>query len=500
MIRVAITGASGSMGHATYQELMKQNDKYDISMLVRPSKKNIRMFKTHIPSSKSPKMGEVTEKEGVKIVWGVVQSFKHIRQLVEDSDVVINMAAIIPPRALKSKRDTEDVNIGGVKNILAAIKAIPGGSRRIRFIAISSVAVYGDRLPPYHSIQIGDPVYPSIGDFYALTKIHLERLIIESGLRYWAVIRQTFITIPNLFSLMDPLMYMQPIQQCIEPITWRDAGFGMVNCIDAPESFWRNIYNCSGGKDYRVVYHEFLQKMFGIFGLNFYKCVDRNWFALRNFHCGWFSEADNNRLNQYSRHVRDNFETYFEAVKAATPKILGLAKFAPSPLVRVFMRLYAVPLTWVKYPNRYPKLVSSFFGSRKRWNEISDWNSNMPVVDGVKKIELGYEWKEGGDYSIGDMQALATFRGGEALSSEFIDMYTPLGWKCNICDCEFEATPMLVTNGGHWCPGCESPIWNYDEIAKKNHFIGQVHYNTHDEDENEVYTTAELLSERKMKD
>lgn len=328
MIRVAITGASGSMGYATYQELLKRNDTYDISMFIRPSKKNIKMFKKHIPTGKLPKMGDVTEKDGVKIVWGCITNLKSVKQLVEDADIIINMAAIIPPRANKSKKETDDVNVGGVKNILEAIKSVPDGRERIKFISISSVAVYGDRLPPYHSIQIGDPIYPSIGDFYGMTKINLERLIIESNLKYWVVIRQTFITIPNLFSLMDPLMYMQPIQQCIEPITWRDAGYGITNCIEAPESFWRNIYNCSGGKNCRVIYHEFLQQMFSVFGLNFYKCVNRNWFALRNFHCGWFSEADNTRLNQYSHHVRDDFSAYFKTVQVATPKILSLAKFA----------------------------------------------------------------------------------------------------------------------------------------------------------------------------
>lgn len=500
MKKVAITGASGSMGYAAYLELMKQNDKYDISMLVRPSKKNIKMFKKHIPAKTTPQEGDVTEKEQVKIIWGNIQSLENIKKLVIDADIVINMGAIIPPKALKSKKQTDAVNIGSVKNILDAIKSISGGSERIKFITISSVAVYGDRLPPYHSIQIGDPVYPSIGDFYAMTKIHLERLIIESGLKYWAVIRQTFITIPNLFSLMDPLMYMQPIQQCIEPVTWRDAGYGIVNCIEAPESFWRNIYNCSGGKNYRVIYHEFLQQMFGIFGLNFYKCTNRKWFVLRNFHCGWYSDADNNRLNQYSKHVRDNFEDFFAITQASIPKILGIAKFVPSFLIKIFMRLYATHLTCMKNPDKYPKLVSSYFGSQKNWTEIPDWKTDMPVVGEAKKIELGYEWKEDGNYSIEDMQTLAIFRGGKALSPKFIDMYTPLKWKCDICDCEFEATPMLVTNGGHWCPECEASHWQYDKIAPKNQFIGQVYYNTHEEDENEVYTTAELLLERRMKD
>ncbi len=501
MKQIAITGTSGSMGYATYQELLKKSDSYKVMMLVRPSNKNIKTFKKHIPAKTKRsqiKEGFITEKENIKILWGDIRNLKTVKKLIQDTDLVINMAAIIPPAALHSKKKIDETNIGGVANIITAIKERENGMNEVKFINISSVAVYGDRLAPLHNIKVGDPVYPSIGDFYGLTKINAERLVIESGLKYWAVIRQSFISIPNLFGLMDPLMYLQPIQQCVEPVTWRDAGFGMSNLLEAPESFWKNIYNMGGGENNRFIYHEFLNRMFGIFGLSFYKCVDRNWFALRNFHCGYFDPADSARLNNYTQHQRDTFEDYFAAVKAATPKILYIAKIVPSPLIKIFMSLYGLPGKWGKNADKYPKLVQSYFDGPNGFKSIGDWDAPIPTVGEAKTIEYGYERKADFSYTIADMQNLAQFRGAQCLSKKFTDMHTPLSWKCH-CGCEFEATPMLVTDGGHFCPDCQPPIWNYGEVCKKNKFLAQVYYEQFSPSDMTTYTTAELMDERKMK-
>ena len=269
-----------------------------------------------------------------------------------------------------------------------------------KLITISSIAVYGDRLCPYHNLKIGDPIYASIGDFYGLTKINAERLVVESELKYWAIIRQTFITIPNLFTLLDPIMFEQPIHQCLEPITWRDAGFGMSNLVDVPEKFWRKIYNMSGGEKNRFIYHEFMVKMFEFFGLNLYKCMDRKWFALRNFHCGYFDVEDSQRLNEYTHHIRDTLDDYFEVVRQNTPKILKISKIAPSPIVKFFLRFYAKTRKWAKNQEKYGKIYNAYYGKDVDWDSIPNWDIDMPIISEAKEIVLGYTRKEDGTYSI----------------------------------------------------------------------------------------------------
>jgi len=53
-------------------------------------------------------------------------------------------------------------------------------------------------LPPIHWGRVGDPIKPSIFDYYAVSKIASERLVIESRLEYWVSLRQTGIMGPAM--------------------------------------------------------------------------------------------------------------------------------------------------------------------------------------------------------------------------------------------------------------------------------------------------------------
>ncbi|MBN2652161.1 MAG: NAD-dependent epimerase/dehydratase family protein [Spirochaetales bacterium] len=498
MKQVLLTGASGSMGKVAFREILKKQDMYKPVLLVLPSNKNKKLFSQYIGKEKSKAVkGGVTVGKGVTIVWGDITDINDVKRAVRGCDMVINMAAIIPPRAHKSFSATMAVNHGGVKNIIEAIKSEPDGIDKIKFITISSVAVYGDRLPPYHMLKVGDPVMPAIGDFYALSKIRAERELVESGLKNWAVVRQTFITIANLFRLMDPIMYHQPIDQHLEAITDNDAGREIINLIDAPDEFWCKIYNMSGGEKMRFIYHEYLAKMFGIFGLNTPKCIDRNWFALRNFHCGWY--LDYERLTKYSGEAEESYEDHYNQVVAATPKILGIAKIAPSAIVRIFMKMYADPLRWVKNPTKYDLHIKAFFGDKKNWEKIPTWKSDMPGPMEAKIIDMGIEFKEDDSYSITDLKQAAEFRGGRCLSSAFEGMNVKHSWKCS-CGEEFEATPRLIIDGGHWCPSCTPPDWKYCETAKANKHLAQPYYNMNSVNENTIYKLEAFMKESGIKD
>jgi uncharacterized protein YbjT (DUF2867 family) len=56
--RVLLTGASGSMGGEALKELLRRKDKYDIVVIMRPSRKNKEMF------------AKWEAEPGVRIVWG----------------------------------------------------------------------------------------------------------------------------------------------------------------------------------------------------------------------------------------------------------------------------------------------------------------------------------------------------------------------------------------------------------------------------------------------
>jgi hypothetical protein len=73
-----------------------------------------------------------------------------------------------------------------------------------------------------------------------------------------------------------------------------------------------------------------------------------------------------------------------------------------------------------------------------------------------------------------DLKKAATFRGGSLLQEDWNgDMHFKLDWQCCMGH-SFEMTPHAVLKGGHWCPHCLTPPWNYPDIAQKNRFVGQL--------------------------
>ncbi len=105
------------------------------------------------------------------------------------------------------------------------------------------------------------------------------------------------------------------------------------------------------------------------------------------------------------------------------------------------------------------------------------------------KLDHGYdESKPKFQLDIDDMKFAARFRGGKCLSIHMIkgDLKTKLKWECAFGH-EFKGSPRLILLGGHWCPECEAPPWNYSKIAKKNPFFAQVWYPIHSKDESGYY-------------
>jgi hypothetical protein len=57
-------------------------------------------------------------------------------------------------------------------------------------------------------------------------------------------------------------------------------------------------------------------------------------------------------------------------------------------------------------------------------------------------------------YSIEDMRRLAKERGGECLSSVYLNEEIKLRWRCGDCGHEWESAPAVVARKGTWCPPC----------------------------------------------
>lgn len=505
---VALFGATGTMGHQALEELWRRRQQYDIVLLVRPSAKNkalLRTYERQTDASSIPGKG-LTAGDGLKIVWGDATEYADVEQTVHGADWVLDAMAYISPQADYHPQIARAVNSKAIKHIIRAIEAQPGGAERIRLIYTGTVAETGDRLPPIHMGRVGDPLKPSIFDEYAVTKIAGEEAVLESNIRHWASLRMTFI-MPTSYrecvSLQDPIAFHMPINSFMENVTDRDAGYGLVNCLDIPDDsdFWRRAYNMGGGPGMRCTAYEFVSRNLQLNGLSGIEaCTERRWYALRNFHMQYYE--DSHVLNEYLHFWRHSLDDYWAAVSADMPwsmkALASLCRRVPALRRQVERVTYRMmqdmaanhrngTVYWYRHRNHMR--ISAFFKDDATYESIPDWGVDMPALDPDpewQRLDHGYDESKA-QLDLADLQDAARFRGGECLSGDWDgDWYSTLAWRCARGHA-FTAKPYTVLKAGHWCPQCLPPPWDYDEEARLNPFFAQVWYPNHDRDENNFY-------------
>lgn len=492
------------MGYEAFKHLWKKRAKYDIVLLLMPLKREKKLFAPYekISRIKSIKGKGIVKANGLKIVWGNATNFSDVFEACKDIDWCLCSMALISPEADQNPEKAELVNTVAIQHVVKAIEAQPNGANHIKFIYTGSVAQTGDRLRKIHMGRIGDPIKPSIFDYYAITKIRGEKAVIESNIKYWVSLRQTFIMIPKVMSLMDPILFHQPIETLMENNTSRDAGRGLINCLDVPEDsdFWRKIYNMGGGPSCRTSFYDFLNQYLTIIGLGSIEDVtERNWFALRNFHMQYFE--DSYILNEYIHNWGDSMEDYYNILNKNLPLSLRFIRFIcqfSSRLKRLIQKIAYKKLerlalektgTLYWYNKRKDLRISAFYKDYETYDSIPKWDMNKTEQSQEGNwIRLNHGYDESKKrLTIEDLKRAAKFRGGQCIQENWNgDMYAQVKWKCAF-NHDFIARPYTVLKAGHWCPECLPPPWNYDEVAMYNPYFAQVWYVNHNVGENNFY-------------
>lgn len=462
-----MSGITGTMGRAGLKHLLQYQDRLDIVTLVRPSKRNKKMMKE-------------LQNYNIDIVWGDLRIYEDVKIALKKVDYILHLAAFVSPAADYEAQKTWDINVGSTENILRAIDELD--LKDVKLVYIGSVAQTGDRLPPLHWGRVGDPLKPSIYDNYAVSKIAAERMVIESGLRYWVSLRQTGILHYGLLEIMDGIIFHQPLNNVLEWVSEDDSGRLLANiCIkDLPEKFWKNVYNISGGESFRKTNYEFMSMTLEAAGIkDIEKIFDPSWFATRNFHGQYYLDSD--RLNEYLDFRRENMEDFMVRLKENISFPVNLLKYLPNFLIKnIIMKTIAKsqngPLGWMK--SKDFMRIEAFFGPLDESEDLKVWENFSKKSSYKKKIILNHGYDENKEeklLNLEDMKKIAEFRGGKCLSHKMIegDLDSKLEWRCAFSH-EFKASPRLILKTGHWCEKCQPPPWNYDEIARRNPFFRQV--------------------------
>jgi nucleoside-diphosphate-sugar epimerase len=217
---------------------------------------------------------------------------------------------------------------------------------------------------------------------YALSKIRSEEIFASAGLKNWVSLRQSGILYPGILSVVNPTAFHVPMGGVLEWATIEDSGRLLAQvCEDwVPADFWNKAYNISSGAQYRMTNYEFMNRMLSALGLpSPEKVFEPQWFALKNFHGMWYTDAD--RLDDIL-HFRANVpvDEYFATMKSKLPWFYNLAFLAPAWAVRTFMKPFAFEKGmgtqwWVKND---PEKFEAYYGSREAYDAIRTWDDIRP--------------------------------------------------------------------------------------------------------------------------
>lgn len=314
-----MTGATGAMGFLGMQALLN-NPEREVVVLARPSEKNRELLKPY------------EEREGLTIRWGDLTNYDDEFACVQGADIVLPVAAFVSPAADYYPAEAMKINYGSIKNLLRAFSE-QGRTDDIRFVYIGTVAETGDRMPPIHWGRVGDPIKPSVYDYYAVSKVAAERLVIESGLRYWVSLRQTGIIGPKMSQIDDAIMFHNCLDNVLEYVSDRDSARLLDNLCslqaagELPEAFWGHIYNIGGGEGCRTSAYDMYRVLFGALGITdlSHALLDARHYATRNFHGHYYLDSD--KLEDYLHFRHDTMQYYYDCYLEQLGSTRKVAKF-----------------------------------------------------------------------------------------------------------------------------------------------------------------------------
>lgn len=330
---VLLTGASGTVGYEVLKQLLDK-DQYKITVFDIKS------------ASAKKKFEALTQK--FEIVYGDISNEEDVKKVSRNKDVVIHLAAIIPPLADEKPELAESVNIKGTQNLIRNLEEY---SPNAFLIYSSSISVYGDRLKD-PDIKVGDPLIPSEGDEYAVTKIEAEKLIQQSKLK-WSIFRLAAIMGNHKIS---KLMFHMPLETSVEICTPQDTARAFVNAIEKEAELKTGIFNLGGGPNCRLTYRQLLSESFKLFGMGKLDFPPKA-FAEKNFHCGNY--VDGHFLENILHFRQDDLKSYFRKVeKEVNPALKFITKLV-NPLVKKSLLKKSEP--YEAYKTNDQKMLARFF-------------------------------------------------------------------------------------------------------------------------------------------
>ncbi|MHA2427058.1 MAG: NAD-dependent epimerase/dehydratase family protein, partial [Candidatus Hermodarchaeia archaeon] len=284
---VLLTGAFGNIGESTLLALLER-------------KHRVRCF--DLPTKHNEKNAKHLQKYGeFETVWGDVRDVAITRNIVEDVECIIHLAALIPPPSEVDPQFTHSVNVGGTLRLIEAAETMP---TKPKFIFASSISIFGPtmHLPPPRKAT--DPPNPT--DIYTTTKVECETAIRESALP-WTILRLAAVPPLRISGEIDKMLFEIPLQQRVEFVHTRDVGTAFANAVTAETT--KKILLIGGGKANQMLQGEFMANILNAMGLGM---LPETAFRVATkpeewYYTDWLDTTESQQLLQYQHHNYDQY-------------------------------------------------------------------------------------------------------------------------------------------------------------------------------------------------
>ncbi len=279
-MKILVTGAFGSVGVNTINELIKKGE--SIRILELRTKANEKIYKEY--ASK------------VEMIWGDITDKNIVDEAVKNIDIIIHLAFVIPSLSEEKPNWAWEINVEGTRNILAAMRS---SVKKPKIVFASSVSVFGRTQELDTPRKASEQVRPT--DNYSHHKVACEQLVRISGLE-WTILRIGAVLSVSLCEI-DPMLFDVQLDNRIEIIHASDAGLAFANAA-LNENVWGKTLLIGGGKDCQIYQRDFIKEVLDTVGIGM---LPEKAFTSKPFYIDWMDTRESQELLNYQKHGLKDF-------------------------------------------------------------------------------------------------------------------------------------------------------------------------------------------------
>ena len=305
-MKILVTGAFGSVGIHTLEELIKEG--HEVRVLELKTGANKKIYERF--------------KSDIEIFWGNITNKDDVAKAVSGQDAVIHLAFIIPPASEEKPNWAWEINVGGTHNLLNAMRSL---EKKPKIVFASSVSVYGKTQKLSPPRVASEQVKPT--DNYSHHKIACEQLVKISGLD-WTILRVGAVLSVSLCKI-DPMLFQVPLDNRIELIHSCDAGIAFARAASSNE-VWGKTLLIGGGSNCQMYQRDFIKEVLEAIGIGM---LPEEAFTSNPFYIDWMDTGESQKLLRYQEHTLDDF---IKDIKVSLGIKRHLAKIV-RPIVRYWL-------------------------------------------------------------------------------------------------------------------------------------------------------------------